>query len=88
VEDPQMDMSIIFGLTALIGFIFSVALVVLVVLAIVWLVRRLDSERQPSTAGSSRRALEEAELRYARGDIDRDTYLRIRNDLGQGSEGR
>jgi putative membrane protein len=67
--------------------VFLVGLVVLVGLA-VWAVRRITS--MPLTAGPwsgaatprSDAALEAARMRYARGEISRDDYLRIAADLG------
>ncbi len=40
--------------------------------------------RKPAEAGppAPDRALEEARVRYARGEIDRETFLRIAGDLG------
>ncbi len=56
-----------------------ITLVVLAALAagIVWVVRTLRDDR---SSGPSR-ALETLELRYARGEIDRDEYLQRRDDL-------
>ncbi len=71
-------------LVMLLWVLFSVALLVLLVLAMVWLARNLGSNREqrssapPSAAGSAREALD---LRYARGEIGREEYLRARQDL-------
>lgn len=64
----------------LIWAILSIALIVLAVVGLVWLVRQLGRE------GSRRRLadktpIEELELRYARGEVDRETFLAIREDL-------
>ena len=66
--------------------VFSIALLVLVVLAVVWLARSLGGDRgqrgagQPSAGGpgSAREALD---LRYARGEIGREEYVQARRDL-------
>lgn len=57
------------------------------IVAIVLLVRMLlSSSRTPAPAGLSRsKALEELDLRYARGEINREDYLARRADLGGGS---
>jgi uncharacterized membrane protein len=52
-----------------------VALLVAVGLAIGWLVFR----RRPRQAGSEAR--DALDGRYARGELDRDTYLQMRSDL-------
>jgi len=70
----------IFWISALIGFLFTIALLVLAVLAIIWLVRQLT--RHPGGgAASADHVMRELELRYARGEIDRETFLKIRKDL-------
>jgi putative membrane protein len=70
----------VFGIFAAIWVLFSLALLVLIVLGIVWLVRRLQRDSQAS--GSA--ALDELQRRYALGEIDRDTFLRMRDDLTAG----
>lgn len=59
--------------------LIATALVVLIVVALVWLVRAVG-EGWPSRS-SKRGAIEELDLRYARGEVDRETYLAIRRDL-------
>jgi putative membrane protein len=66
------------GIGMLLWWLIGIALLVLLVLGIVWLIRQLGSPGKQSTDGD---ALRELELRYARGDIDRDTYLAMRDDL-------
>jgi putative membrane protein len=64
--------------------LFLASLVVLVVAAVRWL---LGDRRPPSAfasswpSGSSDDALGIARTRYARGEIDRDAFLRISEDL-------
>lgn len=61
------------------GVLLGIALVVLIVVAIAWLVRQLGAEggrRRPE-----RSSIAELELRYARGEVDRGTYVAIRRDL-------
>lgn len=69
------------GGMALFGGLLGVALLVLLVLAIVWLVRQLFGGQREPDAERTSGALEELESRYARGEVDRDTYLTIRADL-------
>jgi putative membrane protein len=76
-----------FGLWMLFGLLMQIAVLVLVVLGIVWLVRRLSREGPPTAGVRTRSALEELELRYARGEIDRSTYQQMRDDLTRGSSG-
>lgn len=67
--------------------LFSVALLVLVVLAVVWLARNLGSgsprggEPGASPQPGSRSAREELDVRYARGELTREEYVQARRDL-------
>ena len=64
------------GMTGLVWLWVVVPLLVLVVVS-VWLVRTVRS-RAGSDAAAARRGLD---LRYARGEVDRDEYLQRRADL-------
>jgi putative membrane protein len=66
------------GIGMVLWWLIGIALLVLLVLGIVWLSRQIGSPRRQSPDGE---ALRELELRYARGEIDRDTYLAMRDDL-------
>ncbi len=70
------------GAGMIVGLVVSLALLTLLVLGIVWMVRQLQNSpaggRLPASAGG---AVRELELRYARGEIDRDTYFAMRDDL-------
>lgn len=57
--------------------IFMVLVLTGAVAGVVWLIRTLSDGRR-SGASTAKDALE---LRYARGEIERDEYLRRRNDL-------
>jgi putative membrane protein len=58
----------------------GLGLLVLAVLGSIWLLRNLAGpRRQPGDS-----AMDELERRYARGEIDRDDYLRRRSDLTRG----
>ena len=78
------------GAFMLIWMVFGLLVLVLIVVGIVWLVRRTaDGSRpqqhwQPPAHGSAR---EELDRRYARGEISREEYLAIRADLEGRSDG-
>lgn len=63
------------------GLLLGVAALVLLVLAAVWLVRQLTAGGRPKDAVSAPVPLAELDRRYARGEIDRETYLSVRKDL-------
>jgi putative membrane protein len=65
------------GMTALVWLWAVLPLLMLAVVASVWLVRSARS-RAGSDAAAARRDLD---LRYARGEVDRDDYLQRRADL-------
>jgi putative membrane protein len=78
----------LFWISMLMGLLFTLALLVLAVLAIIWLVRRMSRESRENSRLSGALHTDprhELDVRYARGEIDRDTYLRMRDDLGTGS---
>lgn len=61
-------------------WVFIAALIVLVVVTTIWLIR---SSRKFSPAGSTKAsaALKELDLRYARGELEREDYLQRKSDL-------
>ena len=65
----------------LIWAVLGVALIVLAVVGLAWLVRQLGRDERGRRRLADRTAIKELELRYARGDVDRDTYRAIREDL-------
>jgi putative membrane protein len=65
----------------LIWTVLGIALVVLVIVGVVWLVRQLGRDGQGRRRPATRTAIEDLELRYARGEVDRETFLAIREDL-------
>jgi uncharacterized membrane protein len=73
------------GVELLVVMAMQIAVLVLVVLGIVWLVRRLGGDATRSHPAPS--AMDELELRYARGEIDRTTYLQMVDDLKKRSAG-
>lgn len=77
------------GIWFLFALLMQLAVLVLVVLGIVWLVRRLSAESSGAATGGggARSARDELEMRYARGEIDRTTYLQMRDDLGKSGSG-
>jgi putative membrane protein len=76
-----MDIMPFGGLWLLFALVVQFSVVVLVVLGIIWLVRHLGAGNPDPGAGSKRSALDELEMRYARGEIDRSTYLQMQDDL-------
>lgn len=82
--DHMMDWGAMGGfmwVAMLIWVILGVALVVLVIVGVVWLVRQLAQGGQGRRRLPGRTAIEELEQRYARGEVDRETFLAIREDL-------
>ncbi|HEV8699232.1 MAG TPA: hypothetical protein VGQ89_16175 [Candidatus Limnocylindrales bacterium] len=67
----------------LIWAVLGIALIVLAVVGLVWLVRQVGRDGRGRRRLADRTAIEELELRYARGEVDRDTYRAIREDLDQ-----
>ncbi|MGC8879127.1 MAG: SHOCT domain-containing protein [Anaerolineae bacterium] len=67
------------------GWLVTIALVGGLVLLAIWLVRRIGGHApagapgNPSSFGGS--AMEALQLRYARGEITREQYLQMRDDL-------
>jgi len=69
------------GFAGIVWLIVCLAILVLIIVAVVWLVGRLwDGSATPPGRVSA--ALEELDRRYAKGEMDRDTYLQMRRDLG------
>ncbi len=66
----------------LIGLIINIAIIVGIVILVVWAVKRFTSGsanwNQPSGSQSSREILQ---TRYARGEINRDQYQQMLQDL-------
>jgi len=58
--------------------LITLAFLVLLAIGIVWLVRALQRQQQPP---GRRTALDELELRFARGEVDRDTFVTTRDEL-------
>jgi putative membrane protein len=82
-----MDIMPFGGLWLLFMLALQFSVVVLVVLGIIWLVRHLGAGNPGPGAASNRSALDELEMRYARGEIDRSTYLQMQDDLKRRSPG-
>lgn len=69
-----------FGMT--LWLMVGLGLIALLVLGILWLVRQLTA-RPDGRRVSEPGARQEMEMRYARGEIDREPYLTIRDDLAR-----
>lgn len=72
-----------FGSFGLIGLLFNLAIIVGIVVLVVWAVRRFTngtSNWNQSSGSQSPREILQA--RYARGEITREQYQQMLNDLG------
>lgn len=68
------------GFAGIVWLLGCLAILVLIIIAVIWLVGRLrDGSATPRARVSAAR--EELDHRYAKGEIDRDTYLQMRRDL-------
>jgi putative membrane protein len=64
------------------GGIFGLLILALIIVAVVWLVRAMLRQREPAPSAERRSAgLDLLDQRYARGEINRDEYLRKRADV-------
>ncbi len=70
-----------FLLSFLIGILLWGGLLVVVILVAIWMARRIGLT---ASEAAHRDALRELDLRYARGELERDAYLRMRDDLRGG----
>jgi len=72
-----------FGFGGLIGLIFNLVIIIGIVILVVWAVKRFTgssvSGNQTSGSQSPREILQ---ARYARGEINRDQYQQMLQDLG------
>jgi len=67
------------GIAGIVWLLVCAAALALVVVAAVWLALRLRGDVAPTERVSG--ALDELDHRYARGELDRDTYLQMKGDL-------
>lgn len=63
------------------GMIFWLVLLVAIIVAVAWFVRRTGRTGAPPSLESRSRGLDVLEERYARGEINRDEYLQKRRDI-------
>jgi putative membrane protein len=73
----MMGMGGMMGAWMVFGVLFALALLVLVVLASIWLAKRLSPGRTEMSTGPE----EVLRRRYAAGEIDREEFLRTQRDL-------
>lgn len=64
------------------GWIFILALTVLAIAATVWLIRSPRRPRPEARPGGDH-ARAELDLKYARGEVEREEYLRRKDDLSR-----
>jgi len=75
-------MSILVGLGVLVAFLFFIVVLVGVIWLIIWSIRRSQHEVNEREIGQVSQSPEEIlKIRYARGEIDREEYLRTKQDL-------
>ena len=68
----------------IIGMVFNVIIIIGVVLLVVWTVKKMGPSNSPNRATSSTQPLsvrEILDMRYARGELSRDEYQVIRQDI-------
>ena len=75
-----------FGSFGWIGLIFNLGIIVIVISLIVWVVRRFTAGgsgfSSPQASGGAQSSPREIlDIRYARGEIDRDLYQQMISDL-------
>jgi putative membrane protein len=65
----------------LIWAILRIAVIALVIVGILWLMREGGQDSSGRRRRQDRIAIAELELRYARGEVDRETFLAVGEDL-------
>jgi putative membrane protein len=60
---------------------FGTIILLVAVIGVLWLVYALGAARTQNRLGRRSPALEALEHRYARGEIDRDEYLKMKRDI-------
>ena len=68
------------GFAGIVWLLICLALLVLIIVTVVWVIGRLRGGAA-TPGGRASGALAELDLRYARGELDRETYLQMRRDL-------
>lgn len=71
------------GLWALLWTLVGLAILVLAVVGTVWLVRSMGGSHRSTGSGPGGSPIDDLERRYARGEIDREEFLRAREDLSR-----
>lgn len=82
--DHMMDWAAMGGfmwIGMLIWTVLGIALIVLAIAGVAWLLRQTGRNGRGRSRLRKRTAIDELELRYARGEVDRETFLAIREDL-------
>jgi len=81
---PYYDHGNFWWVGGLIGLLIVIAIVVGVILVVRQFLERPPTRYAPPPPAPLSRAVEELDLRYARGEIDRTEYLQRRSDLMHG----
>lgn len=63
----------------IVWLLVGIGALVLIAIGVIWLVTRLRGVG--ASGGRTATALDELDRRYARGELDRDTYLQMRRDI-------
>ena len=72
-----------YGWTGVLGMFFGFIFLVVVIAVVVWLVRGgWQPDSRAAALNGRSRGLDILEERYAKGEIDRDEYLKKKQDLG------
>lgn len=76
------------GVWGILWMLIALGVLALLIAGIVWLVHSMTSEDRggPPSPGAGASARDIIDMRYARGEIDRDEYVRARRDLGDPAE--
>lgn len=66
----------------IVSVVFVLVLLVLLVLAAVWLYQQVSADDGPHGRAPDRDPVEILERRYAKGEIDREEYRRMKEEMG------
>lgn len=79
--DGMMDGAWMMWFGTIVGVVFTLVLLVLLVLAVVWLYQQVR-KGEPGDRAPGRDPVEILQDRYARGEISQEEYRRMKDELG------